>query len=232
MASYLCGKADFLSDDIGFDSTHPDWNQDTAARQTIIAQWNNTAHFVCARIMVILAHLLHPLWFILPNLQRSRTKGRTRAKYQQREDICAIGFLQTGAELQAHLNLQNVFIMSTDRWRSGPFVAVDIDQIFSLHINWRAGAQFLSLCGFVQRKQALVLGSSKRTPCTSGKWWLVVDFGRVWTLQWKKNKKNQNPEQSNVSTVWLCSGIKWPIFTQIWTKGWEEHRVQSALTSL
>lgn len=168
MASYLCGEADFLSDDIGFDSRHPDWNQDTAARQTIIAQWNDTAHFVCVRIMVILARsfILCDLFFLTSN--EAKRRGKTGAKYQQREDVCAVGFLQTGAELQADLNLQNVFIMSTDRWRSGPFVAVDIDQIFSLHINWSAGAQFLSLCGFVQRKQTLVLGSSKRTVRTSG----------------------------------------------------------------
>lgn len=138
--------------------------------------------------MVTLApSFIHCDLFFLTFTEAKR-RGKTGAKYQQREDICATGFLQTGAELQADLNLQNVFIMSTDRWRSVPFVAVDTDQIFSLHINWSAGAQFLRLCGFAQTKQTLVLGSSKKNTVHIRQ---VTTGCRLWTSL-NPTKKAQN----------------------------------------
>lgn len=50
-ASYLCGEPHFLSDNTAFDSRQPHWNQDTSARRTIIAQWNNRVHSAWAHVI-------------------------------------------------------------------------------------------------------------------------------------------------------------------------------------
>lgn len=159
--SYLCGEPYFLSDNKAFDSRHPHWNQDTSARWTIIAQWNNRVPSARAQIIANASSSCLPRPFpLIPTSNKEKNEENGAVPLAKGKHF-HFGFRKRDPwqERRTHLHLNCVITMKQKTGRRG----------------W-------SLWGSKHRPKSFTGGSY----CMS---YLMVNQKKKWQLQEKLSSK-------------------------------------------